>query len=134
MSRGNNPFYWIHESLRFGRMCAVKYPIAAPLFPVVACTVLGFVSLEITNGRNGSLNGHPESPSVAAKGVVQYDEAKPDPYSAHAEASKSKKKHKTWQAQYVQDMLDGLKHKTRKQKIEDAVDAMNHFMENPGKK
>ena len=46
---------------------------------MIFCTVLGFVSLEITNGRNGSLNGHPESSNAVAKRVVQYDE-KEDKY------------------------------------------------------
>ena len=130
MSRGNSPFYWIGETLRFGRVCAVKYPIAAPLFPVVVCTALGFLSLEITNGRNGSMDAAAAS-GASRKRVVRYDENRADPYAAVAPVEK---KHKTWQAQYIQDMLDGLQHKTRKQKIEDAVDAMNHFMENPTEK
>ena len=43
------------------------------------------------------------------------------------------KRHKTWQGQYVQDMLDGLKNKTTDQKLDDAFDALDHFM-GPGAK
>ena len=124
MSRGNSPFYWITETLRFARVCAVKHPIAAPLVPVIACTALGFLSLEITNGRNGSTAA--PTPTRA----IRYDENRADPYAAAA-AAPVEKKHKTWQAQYIQDMLDGLEHKTRTQKIEDAVDAMSHFIGRP---
>ena len=122
MARSNSPFYWISETLRFGRLCAAKHPIAAPLVPVVVCTALGFVSLQTTNGRNGSMDT-----GANAAPRVKHDEHRPDPYAA----APPPRKHATWQAQYIQDMLDGLEHKTRAQKIEDAVDAMNHFMESP---
>ena len=37
------------------------------------------------------------------------------------------KRHKTWQGQYVQDMLDGLKNKTTDQKLDDAFDPLDFF-------
>jgi hypothetical protein len=57
-------------------------------------------------------------------------ENKSDPFAEdckHQSSSPPPQKHKTWQGQYIQDLLDGLKHKTREEKLEDAFFALDQI-------
>ena len=123
MSKGSNPFYWMTETLRFGRICAHKYPVAGWTLPTIVSFAAGVAFMEYTNP-----SGKPIVVKAAPVRTWKHAENNGDPYAAASnQKPKEEKKHTTWQAQYVQDMLDGLKHKTTDQKLDDAFYAMDQI-------
>ena len=124
MSNGSNPFYWMTESMRFTRICARKYPVAGWTLPTVISFGAGLLFMEYTNPTaTATTEGLPSAPAPVA---WKYNENKQDPYDQQ-NTQPAKPKHSTWQAQYVQDMLDGLKNKTTEQKLDDAFYAMDQI-------
>jgi hypothetical protein len=122
-----DPFYWIHESLRFGRICAKKHPGLAWTLPTVVSFGVGLVFMEFTNPSSQTTI---TVPTAAAKAPVawKHGQQSVDPYDPQVvAAATAPKRHKTWQAQYIQDMLDGLKHKTREEKLDDAFYALDQL-------
>ncbi len=131
--RGNNPFYWIHVTLGVLRAHARRHPVTAAAAPVVACSLLGALSLRLTNpvaadDMQASLAGQSAGggTGVAGQGPAEQRWSQGDPYAPRPAAPA--KVHKTWQAQYVQNMLDGLQHKSREEKLDDAFEALDKFM------
>lgn len=107
--------------MRFTRICARKYPVAGWTLPTVISFGAGLLFMEYTNPTATT----DDTPSAPAPVAWKYNEHKQDPYDQKTQPTKPK--HSTWQAQYVQDMLDGLKHKTTEQKLDDAFYAMDQI-------
>jgi hypothetical protein len=122
-----SPFYWITETLRFGRICARKYPVAGWTLPTVVSFGLGLGFMEITNptSTQATVNKKVTSPTLGKYKSVSIDPY--DPKERRLQEEKRRNQHSTWQAQYVQDMLDGLKNKSTEEKLDDAFFALDQI-------
>ncbi len=97
----------------------------ATVTPVIVSLGVGLVFLEITTP---TLEVEPKPVAVVPSWKRQENVG--DPYN---QLPRKKKAHSSWQGQYVEKMLAGLKDKSREQKFHDAFEALDKFMQHPGR-
>lgn len=124
----------VQKILQFTRVCARKHPVAGWTLPTLVSFGVGLVFMQLTNPANQDLSQIEKRAQHSKQPLRWQDtENKSDPFAAPAanQTPSPPRQHKTWQAQYIQEMLDGLKDKTRAEKLDDAFYALDQFMK-PG--
>lgn len=141
------PLEFVQATQHLFKLCAIRFPIGSKILPVFAFTGLGLLCMEFTNSNSNtasfaSIGDQNDDPFMVNKGSKSiYEEAfrsdyrgesdaLVDPYNAKlmSELEENKRMKMKPETRRVYDMLKGLKHKTREEKLRDAFTAYDNFM------
>lgn len=132
-----DPFYWIRETLRFGRICAVKYPVSARTLPVIVSTAAGVAFLSITGSSQAPATPVPARTVVARRedASSKWDQVKVDPYDKAAvrmaKVKAQREAPRPGSAEWVRQLRESVAKKTRSEKLRDAGIALGEFVKGP---
>eukprot|EP00943_MAST-04B_sp_MAST-4B-sp1_P001155 g1155.t1 len=137
------PVEFVEATKYLFKLCAVKYPLSSRVLPIVIFTGLGVACMEFSNP---STNNSTSFISIKKKKNVDrivtddkfmsdndkktVNDTRIDPYDKELmkKLEEEKRMNMKPETRRVYDMLNGLKYKTREQKLQDAFDAYDNFM------
>lgn len=129
---------FVQHTQELFRKASIKYPWSFRILPVVGLTALGVFLMEMTSSpfEGGGLVGSGlESTDKRLQDPFREKQFIEDPYN-EAElqrAEESKMARMGPEQRKVYEMIKGLEGKTRTEKLNDAFDALGHFIQNDAK-